>query len=53
MQAIEFVPFATGEVGHHDGHGAVVDGDFGEFHQGAPRGGVVDVLVERETVVDG
>ena len=51
MQAVELVPLAAGEVGHHDRHGAVVDGDFGEFHEGAPFGGVIDVLVQRETVV--
>ena len=51
LEAFDFVPFAAGEVGHHDGHGTVVDGHFGELHEAAPLGGVIDVLVQREAVV--
>ena len=32
-KAVDFVPLAAGEVGHHDRHGAVVDGDFGKLYE--------------------
>jgi hypothetical protein len=51
-KAVYFVPLAAGEVGHHDRHGAVVDGDLGKLYERAPLGGVIDVLIERKTVVE-
>ena len=52
LQAVEAVPFAAGEVGHDDRHGAVGDGDLREFHERTPLRRVIDVFVERQAVVE-
>ena len=48
---LDLIPISAREIGHLDGHTAVGDGGCGQFAEAGPFGGVVDVLVERQAVL--
>ena len=49
--ALNFIPISTSEIGHGYRHAAIGDGGRRQLAEALPFGGVVDVLVEWQTVV--
>ena len=51
VESVDLVPVAAGEVRELDRHIPVLDGDAGEFSDAAPLGEVINILVQRQAVV--
>ena len=49
--ALDFIPVTACEIRHLNGHSTIGDGGCGQFAEARPFGGVVNVLIERQTIM--